>query len=95
MKKVKVTIEGTDLTSRKSASIKRKEISEIISSGHAVSVDLSSVIVMSQAYADELFAILYLELGIGGFTRLIKLDGASESVLKSIAITIKRRVEDR
>ncbi len=94
MNEITIKLKGTDLTSRRSASEKRKQIDQEINNGNLVSVDLSEVIMMSEAYADELFGIIAINLGVDEFATKIRLLNVSDTVLKSIAIVIRRRKKE-
>lgn len=90
--------DGTDLASRTSARHLRNKAEKIIASGNSVTIDLRGVISMSESYADELFAVLVEQHGLGWFTNNIKLSHqapGSNHVLLSIATAIRRRLENQ
>lgn len=84
---------GTDLASRRSASILRAEIISTLNNHHKVAIDLSNVQSISDSYADELFGILVKQLGLEGFASTVVIRNASTHVLRRIAGAIKGRVE--
>lgn len=94
MDEAKLVIKSPDLASRSSAAIERHKLLQHIAQGNAVVVDLSDVITISDSYADELFGVLVAVHGLDWFVKNISLINVSEHVLKSIAIVVKRRLEE-
>jgi anti-anti-sigma regulatory factor len=89
---------GQDLASRKSAQLLRTQAEVAIRAGKTVIIDLTSVASMSESYADELFAVLVEENGLEWFSTNIKVlheSEQSDSVLRSIATAIRRRLENQ
>jgi hypothetical protein len=93
METVKYRIDGTDLASRTSAMTHRKEIEKLISSGEKVLIDLSHLKSMTRGYADELFSILVVKIGLNKFYEHIMII-ADSNILGVISITIKIRQDE-
>jgi hypothetical protein len=87
--------DGKDLASRTSALKLRCVIEDTISHGKRVSVDLADVLSISESYADELFAVLVEKHGLEWFSNNVTLSHHAPSLLRSIAIAIKRRSDKR
>jgi hypothetical protein len=85
------TFERTDLASRNLAAQERRTILAQLESGPRFTIDLANVHSISESFADELFGVMVLEKGVGFVTSHLKIVNATESVLKSIAIAMKRR----
>lgn len=89
---------GRDLASRASAKILRAQAEQAISTGKLAVIDLTNVVSISESYADELFAVLVENYGLEWFSSNIKIlhDAArSDSVLRSVATAIRRRLENQ
>ena len=89
-----LVIHQSDLSSRSAASKKRVEILKVIQRGGKVSLDFSAVKSVSQSYADELFGVLSVRLGIDPLIDSVRISKASRHVLKSIAEAIQARNEE-
>lgn len=89
-----IPILGSDLSSRKSAAIVRDHILKSVTSDAKVTVDLSTVLSISESYADEAFGVLVVANGIEWFVLNIQLSAARDSVLKTIAQVIQRRLNE-
>ncbi len=90
MKTMLISPLGTDLASRRSATLFRLNVEDILNGGDKPTVDLSYVKNISESYADEFFGILAFEHGLEAISVL----GAENSVLKEIAKAIRRRLPD-
>lgn len=88
-----IKFEETDLASRGAASIHRSYAIALGSfiDPNPITFDLSNVKMMTGSYADELFGILYFELGDERFYKKIKIVGASDDVMKIIAKAVSIR----
>lgn len=86
---------GNDLASRASAIKVRHSVENAINDGKVVSVDLASVLSISESYADELFAVLVEKYGLEWFSNNVKLSNHSPNLLLSVATAIKRRLEEK
>lgn len=82
----------TDLASRNIARGFRTNIENELRQGQMVEIDLENVLSISDSFGDELFGILALELGLEDFGRKVKLRNARTSIIRSIAETIKVRL---
>ncbi|QNH03771.1 STAS-like domain-containing protein [Pseudomonas sp. B11D7D] len=85
------TFQRTDLASRALAAQERKTILAQLDRSPRFTIDLGSVHSISESFADELFGVMVLERGVGFVTSHLRLINANESVLRSIAIAMKRR----
>ena len=85
------TFERTDLASRNLAAQERRAILAQLESGPKFTIDLGNVHSISESFADELFGGMVLEKGVSYVTSHLRLVNANESVLRSIAIAMKRR----
>lgn len=85
------TFERTDLASRTLAARERAKVVEKLALEARVTLNLSNVKSISESFADELFGVLVLERGLEFVTRRLKIEGAQDNVLRSIAIAMKRR----
>ncbi|WP_160147502.1 STAS-like domain-containing protein [Caballeronia pedi] len=85
--------EHTDLSSRRLATeLRSSALAELRRSG-SVSIDLGRVESISESYADELFGMLAVGLGIEDFVRRVRILHANRHVLKVIAQALKERLE--
>ena len=87
-------IESTDLASRSSAAKVRSSVEQTAALEGTALVDLSAVISISEAYADELFGVLVARHGLDWFADHVRLHGATPAVLSSIAGAVKLRLEE-
>lgn len=87
----KLKIKNSDPSSRSSARELRERVLECLRAQEKVVIDLSVVKSMSDSFADELFAILSLELGLEKFFDQIRIENSTKSVEYVIASNIKNR----
>jgi len=85
------TFQRTDLASRTVAAKERAKIDANLCAQQRLVIDLKNVASISESFADELFGVLVLEKGLDFVTSRLKLVNATENVLRSIAIAMKRR----
>lgn len=90
MNTITISPVGTDLASRRSASLLRLNIQDILDNGCIATLDFSNVKSISESYADELFGILTLEYGL----EVISIENADKSILLEIVKAIRRRIDD-
>lgn len=81
------------LASRSAASSKRVAAVQLLAQQPIIQFDMESVSAMSSSYADELFGILYTELGEAFFER-VTFSKASDRVLESLASAIAIRAAE-
>lgn len=81
----------TDLASRILAAKERACIEGLLSQNEMVQIDLGQVASISESYADELFGVLVLDHGLDYVARHIRFVNADDTVLRPIAIAMKRR----
>ncbi|MRT00677.1 DUF4325 domain-containing protein [Ralstonia pickettii] len=93
MRTVAFAPEYTDLASRYIAAELRRGVTAALSDGKQVTVDLSNVLSMSESYADEVFGVLVVTLGIQRFVQMITIKNANEHILRVIAKALKDRLE--
>lgn len=86
-----IKIEGIALASRPSASKVRTQVLSYLVEVGSVEVDLRSASSVSDSYADELFGILALQLGIEEFKKRVHVVTKSEGVLRTVAENIYKR----
>ncbi|AYG06913.1 DUF4325 domain-containing protein [Pseudomonas fluorescens] len=86
------TFQRTDLASRSLAAQERATIESLLSTNDTVKVDLAKVSSISESYADELFGVLVLQRGLEYVTKHLRIVNAADSVLRPIAVAMKRRV---
>ncbi len=86
------TFERTDLASRSLAAKERATIESLLSTNDTVKVDLAKVSSISESYADELFGVLVLQRGLEYVTKHLRIVNAADSVLRPIAVAMKRRI---
>ena len=89
-----IKLEGSDLTSRKTAAIERHKLLGHSAAGNTVVVDLSEVVSLSYSYADELFGVLAAVRGWDWLSKTVHLESANEHVLRVIAEVINRRLKE-
>jgi hypothetical protein len=85
--------EHTDLSSRRLASGLRGDVLARLSQGGSVAIDLQRVESISESYADELFGMLAVGLGIDSFIKRVVILHANKHVLRVIAQALKERLE--
>lgn len=93
--KISHKIYNSDLSSRRSASQFRAKIMEEIGLGCTITIDLADVISISDSYADELFGVLCLEIGMEKVLSSIRLNNADDFVLRVIAENMRNRISGR
>lgn len=86
------TFQRTDLASRSLAAQERATIESLLSTNDTVKVDLAKVSSISESYADELFGVLVLQRGLEYVTKHLRIVNAADSVLRPIAVAMKRRI---
>jgi hypothetical protein len=74
------------------AAQERATIESLLSTNDTVKVDLAKVSSISESYADELFGVLVLQRGLEYVTKHLRIVNAADSVLRPIAVAMKRRV---
>jgi len=85
---------GTDLSSRRSASELRSQVTVALSgAAEQIEFDLSHVRTISHSFADELFAILVLEHGADWFRDHVHVINPSGAVRQTILEAILQRLE--
>lgn len=94
MKRIAFAPEFTDLASRRLAAELRVDVAKAILDGHSVSIDLGHVASVSESYADELFGILAIGLGLDQFVKRVSILHANNHVLRVIAQALKDRLEE-
>lgn len=92
MKDFNVVFQHTDLASRSSARIVRADIESHLIAAEHISINLSNVESISDSYADELFGIIALELGLDDFQKRITLRYGETHLYESIARNILNRL---
>ena len=92
---ITVKLPGPDLASRKTAAAQRSQVTDLVGHGKKVVIDLSTVLSISASYADELFGVLAATHDLGWLRENVKVRGAQEPVLRSIALAVKRRLTTR
>ncbi len=91
MKTINCKLPSGDLASRRLAIAERHKIETCLISNTLVYLDLSDVESISESYSDEIFGVLVKKYGIDAVLKLVRVQNASSSILKSIATVIKRR----
>lgn len=87
-----LTFRDTDLASRHSGAVYRKQIRVFIDSGYNVELRFNNVVSVSESFADEAFGVLAQELGADSLGKRVRIRGASEQVLSGICRAIHDRV---
>jgi len=90
-----IHIADSDLASRQAAAELRAEVEGCVSAGEDVSIDLGSVLSVSESYADELFGVLALRYGLEWLTEHVALQNTSAVVFRAIAAAIRQRLLSR
>jgi STAS-like domain of unknown function (DUF4325) len=93
MNRIAFAPEHTDLSSRRLASGLRHDVVASLRAGDVVAIDLLKVESISESYADELFGMLAVGLGIDGFVQKVSILHANKHVLRVIAHALKERLE--
>lgn len=93
MNSVYLPVGGPDLASRAQAAKLRASIENLLSLGATICLNFAEVESISDSYADELFGILALSVGVDGIIERIKFEGASDDVFITIAENITNRVD--
>ncbi|WP_430226854.1 STAS-like domain-containing protein [Paraburkholderia tropica] len=93
MNRVSFAPENTDLSSRRLASDLRSSIVRSLGAGESVVIDLHRVESISESYADELFGMLAIGLGIKEFLQRVAVVHANQHVLRVVAHALKERLE--
>ena len=86
------TISESDLASRHSASLLRRNIEAMVAREGRVALDLSVVESVSESYADELFGVLAARHGLPWFFEHVELHAVRESVARTIASAVRYRL---
>lgn len=81
------------LASRNAAIPHRNQLERAFSDENVskVYLDLRKVNAISESYADEIFGVLVQEFGLDEVLEKLKINNASDFVIKNIAIVIDRR----
>lgn len=90
-----IEIQSKDLASRREAARQRYLVGDAVAHHGKVRIDLRNVLSISDSYADELFGVIVASNGLRWFLDHIEVRNVSDDVLRSIAIAIKRRINDR
>lgn len=88
---IKYKLPCGDLASRRLAIAERHKLEAILSEGKTVKLDLADVLSLSESYSDEIFGVLVVKLGAHAVLSKVRIENASNSILKSIAKVIQRR----
>jgi hypothetical protein len=86
-----VILPNSDLASRRLAATERSKVLGMISDDERLVIDLVNVRSISESYADELFGVLVATFGLPAFLDRVKINNASDNVLRTIAVAINRR----
>lgn len=92
MNTCQIKISDTDLASRQAAAELRAQIEERAFNGQKIFVDLSSVLSISESYADELFGILALRHGLEWLSEHVVLRHLNPFPFRAIASAIRQRL---
>jgi len=90
-----IILRGTDLASRKRAAVIRQEVEDALAHNASIRIDASETLSISDSYADELFGVLVLKLGLADVTQKIKVFTENNSVLRSVAVAMHRRANEQ
>lgn len=93
MADVTYTIAETDLASRHAGARFRALIEARARAGDRIAIDVTSVLSLSESYADELFGVLVARYGLDWFVEHIAVRGANPVVFHSIADAIRYRLQ--
>ncbi|OAM51997.1 hypothetical protein A7981_00435 [Methylovorus sp. MM2] len=94
MDNIQIHIDGTDLSSRKTAAVVRQKILLAVSEGKTISIDLSDVHSISESYADEAFGVIVASQGLNWLVKNVQFQSEKDAVIKSIASAINRRLKN-
>ena len=86
-----LVLHRTQLTLRASARLERARLLACLEARGAVTVDVSAVEWMSEAYADELFGVITHYFGVSWVLDRLGVIGADEALLRTIARAISQR----
>ena len=89
----RVALRGTDLSSRQSGAVYRRQVLALLEGQERVILDLSEVFSVSGSFADELFGVLAESLGENDFFSQIRLVNGRKSVLAAIARAVVTRLD--
>ncbi|CAJ5510131.1 histidine kinase-, DNA gyrase B-, and HSP90-like ATPase family protein [Burkholderia pseudomallei] len=95
MKRIVFAPEYTDLASRRLAADLRVDVAKGLVDGRYVSIDFRHVESVSESYADELFGVLAIGLGLEEFVKRVAILHANDHVLRVIAQALKDRLEQK
>ena len=87
-----IKISDTDLASRQAAAELRAQIEKRASQGEKISVDFSSVLSISESYADELFGVLAFRYGLEWLSENVVLHRLNSFAFRAIASAIRQRL---
>lgn len=87
-----ITLAGPDLSSRRTAAVAREDVLSHIAAEGKVVVDLTSVLSISESYADELFGVIASVYGLSWLHQHVTVRVSQEHVLRSIAVALKHRL---
>lgn len=90
---VRICFAGTDLSSRSYAKEQRELVESYLIKGNNLTIDLRNVESISHSFADELFAVLYAEVGEELFARKIKLIVKNKDLIQIISDSIRQRCD--
>lgn len=87
---------GATLTSRDLGKEIREKIRRLIGEGNRITINLSKIELMTSAFSDELFGVLFEELGAEGFrANLVFSFPVEEEKKKLIVALIGKAINDR
>lgn len=95
MNNILIHVEGTDLSSRRTAAVVRQKILNGVSEGKSIVIDLTEVKSISESYADEAFGVIVANQGLKWFLKNVHIESQREPVIKSIAYAINRRLKNQ
>lgn len=85
---------GTDVSSRASAAQLRAEVLRLLAAGaDVVTIDCAGVRTISGSFADELFAVLVVELGEDFFNEHVKVISLAELPRETVLEAVAERLE--
>lgn len=88
---VRISFEGTDLSSRTYGHSQRNKIEKYLEDGNNVTVDLRNVETISHSFADELFAVLYSRIGQEKFYEKLNFIVKKKDIIQVISDSIRER----
>ena len=87
---------GSTLTTRSLGKEVREKIELLISSGHRIQIDLSKIELMTSGFTDEVFGILFENLGMSEFQKNLSFNFPKEDEKKKLLLAlISRAINDR